>query len=244
VLRRRIDLAAIVLAVAVLANLLPDLIAHPPDSALWVLTWLKRFVIPTQSWEARIGIWGTDPIFNQSLGGTLGRIGASHLDLHTIKIVTYLLLLAMLITSLAIAASAKSPKAGSDSLPDNRPSQTAAEIGQIAALMLLASPNSSPAHFGILIVCAFVVARVARDSGSTLFWSILSIAGLLGLLNNKDLVGGTIYDLFLDAGILTWASVVLWAGCLLAIASGRVGAPAKPLARWLIQPNALTPAND
>lgn len=238
VVRRRFDLAAIVLAVACAVNLLPDLIAHAPDSGLWVLTWVNRYVIPTQGWDAKLGIWGTAPVFNQSLAGTFGRIG-ENLNPHAVKAAAYLLLLAMGVTSLAVAARAKSANPGPSALP----SQTAAEIGQIAALMLLASPNSSPAHFGILVVAAFVVARSARGSGSPLLWGILSIAGLLGALSNKDLAGTTIYDLLLNAGIITWLSVLLWSGCVLAIASRLVSAPAKTLTKWLIPARATAASN-
>ena len=103
VVRRRFDLAAIVLAVACAVNLLPDLIAHAPDSGLWVLTWVNRYVIPTQGWDAKLGIWGTAPVFNQSLAGTFGRIG-ENLNPHAVKAAAYLLLLAMGVTSLAVAA--------------------------------------------------------------------------------------------------------------------------------------------
>lgn len=234
VARRRIDLALITLVVALAANLLPDLVHSSPDQSIWLQRWLHHFVIPTQGWNAEIGTWGTLPIYNQSLGSTLHRI-APQISASTAKIATYLILLAMCFISIAAAVVGQSRSRVFSS--DKMPAQSGAEMGQVIALMLLMSPCSSPAHFGILILPALVLGRASSASRRPLLWVLLSAAAACGAVAGKDLMGDRLYYLFLNSGNVTLAALILWLGCTTSLLYGCLVRPNSNLDSWLLRPH-------
>lgn len=232
--RRRADLAFIVAATAIGVNLLPNLVFASPEQSTWLQLWVHRFVIPTQSWNAELGTWGTALGYNHSLGGTLHRL-AAQVGGPTIKMVTYLTLIGMCALSMAVAAFNQLRARAART--DGAPSQSAAEMGQIVALMLLMSPNSSSAHFGILVLPAFVVARTALAGRRASLWAMLAGAALCGFVAGKDLVGEALYDVFLEYGNATWDAVMLWLGCTFAVLYGDLAPCRRGLRSWLIFPN-------
>jgi hypothetical protein len=81
-------------------------------------------------------------------------------------------------------------------------------------LMLLLSPMSSKAHFGVLVVPGFVLGRAALRSGSRFLWACFLVSVALALLSNKDPLGEKLYTLTLWYGTVTWQTLLLLIGCL------------------------------
>jgi hypothetical protein len=80
--------------------------------------------------------------------------------------------------------------------------------------MLLLSPMSSKAHFGILVVPGFLVARAALLSRSKLLWGCTVLCAMMACLSQKDLLGEQGYTFALWYGAATWQALVLWFGCV------------------------------
>jgi hypothetical protein len=87
--------------------------------------------------------------------------------------------------------------------------------------MLLLSPMSSKAHFGVLILPGFLLARSALHTGSRLQWASLLLAVALALLSNKDPLGEDLYTLTLWYGTATWQTLALLVGNLAVIQQSR-----------------------
>jgi hypothetical protein len=107
--------------------------------------------------------------------------------------------------------------------PDGQ--RQALEAGIVLLLMLLLSPMSSKAHFGTLIVPGFCLARGALNSRSRLLGSVLLGSILLGLASNKDPLGERLYTLSLWYGVVTWQTLLLVIGCLVALRHARRDVP-------------------
>lgn len=239
--RRRWTAAVAIVAAAAGANLLPDLVSASPAGGTWLTAWFFNFVIPTQV-HAELGTWGSDPLFNQSLGGTMQRLfnfipkwtgnnlmiapGLSSVDPKTLKAAGYFLMLSMLAVSMA--ASVK----GRTFTQDKPHAPTVLEFAAVMALMVLLSPMSSVAHFGPLMLAAFCLARTGVAQGRRLSLALVILATLLALTANKDLVGATIYTAALWAGTLAASALVLWAGCVIEI--WRAGRPLPRFERTIL----------
>jgi hypothetical protein len=110
------------------------------------------------------------------------------------------------------------------------------EHSMILLLMLLLSPMSSMAHFGLLLVPGFLLARAAHQAdGRSLKW--LLAAGLcMAMLASKDPLGKRLYTLCLWCGSVTFHALILLAGCLVLrfreTAARQSVAPSEPLWRW------------
>jgi hypothetical protein len=122
--------------------------------------------------------------------------------------------------------------------PPGWPPPTAVEYGMIVCLMLLMSPMSSSAHFNILVLPGFCLARVAlahvpekwtpvfrkgyaptqeAPARDRMLWIALALAGLLFALTNKELVRDTLYTVLVWAGTTTIGTVLLWWACVWAL---------------------------
>jgi hypothetical protein len=85
--------------------------------------------------------------------------------------------------------------------------------------MLLLSPMSSKAHFGTLLVPGFCLARVAMTSRSRALGAIVLGSVFLAVVSNKDPLGERLYTLSLWYGVVTWQTMLLLTGCLIAVRS-------------------------
>lgn len=238
--RRQWKLAAIVAGVAVVANLLPDLVSHPSQGA-WVVRWLTRYADQAAAFTTPIGTWNADVfnIDNQSLAGTLQRLfhsapvwtnGAfdfaprtSPIRASALKAAVYALMLAMAAISGWAAMHGRAVSApGAAGAGAKPPSSAAIELSLVMVLMLLLSPMSGPAHFGSLAAAAMVIARLALVGRRPVAIAAAGLAVLAGLLANKDLAREQVYDLVLWIGATTWAAMGLWlAGVSALAAAGR-----------------------
>jgi hypothetical protein len=235
---RRAWVAALALAVTVVAiTLLPDLVARGPEGT-WVGTWLGRHVLPAMDVKATLGSWGTDPIYNQSLAGTVRRVAGTVLrmsdgrlravpieggfDNRTLKLFTYGVMAVLLATTLAASLlGERRRRAAGFATGAGETFARANEMAIVAILMLLFSPMSGLAHFPILLPAALVLGRMAVFQGDRVarFCLVPAIAAALAL--NKDLVGAAAYDTVLWAGGATIAALALWVGAVTVLARGR-----------------------
>lgn len=226
-LRRRFIAGVLVGTVAVGLNVLPDLVASPPGGGTWLERWVTRFVLPNQQWNTALGSWGSELIYNQSLGGTMQRLINTALEKRDGKVVVverprldppavkrgyFVLLGIILMISVAVAARAPPAAAGAARVPP-----MVFEFGIVMTLMLLMSPMSSPAHFGTLVLPGLCLARVALIDRDRLIGALVAGAAVVTALCNLDLVGHTVYTTLLWSGALTMVTLLLWLGCVLAL---------------------------
>jgi hypothetical protein len=222
--RRRWIAALLVGVVALAVNLLPDLVATPAGGPR-TLQWLTQYVLPTQQLGVALGNWGSALEYNQALGGTVQRLVNTRLELsypnptitlrpvvaaQTLKLIVYAVFIVLIAVSVAAAMRARRVATDAGALPQ----PMAFEFSMVLALMLLMSPMSGRAHFGILVLPAFCLARTAFATRDRILGLILGIAAVLTLAANKDLVGSFTYGALLWLGTTTVCTFTLWAGCV------------------------------
>jgi hypothetical protein len=249
--RGRPAAAAWLVAVALGANLLPDLVSRPPAGATWLAEYHARYLRPLTTPGHVVGTWGSEVLYNQSLAGAGQRWLAtewhwSEADCTVVPRPCPLPPLALrglvygagaaLLLAAALACGRPfrrpDPAAGGGDVP-----REALEFSAVLLLMLLLSPMSSVAHFGVLVVPGVCLARLARAPGRRAFAVPVLVSFALALASNKDLLGGKLYTVALWYGCVTWNTLALLAGCLLAQAYGRrapaasLPSPAEPAPR-------------
>lgn len=240
--RRQWSTAALIVAVALGVNLIPDLIYSAPGGGTWLEHWLRDYVLPTQYLHTALGTWGSELIYNQSLGGTLQRLVNTKLqwtihnhlevekltssDTIALKSIACGAMLVMLLVSIGAALRGIRVATNAER-PYGLPTQTAIEFGVVFILALMISPMSGMAHFGVLALPAFSLSRIAVLAERRDIWLMILLAAIGGLIANKDLVGGTVYTALLWAGAVTWSAVALWIGSIIALARN-YGEPALP----------------
>lgn len=225
--------AALVVIVAVGVNVLPD-VTHPPtDGVPRLRHWVVEYVVPLARPESVPGVWFTGVNFNHSVAGvgrrllttervrdgdTLAIAPRARVGNTTLKAIVYTI--CGLLVGLAVVVMRRS-SAGQGS---------AGELGIVLALMPLLSPVSSKPHFVVLLLPGLFLARAAVSRPDVLPRVLLGGAILSGLLSNKDLVGGLVYDTAIWYGSVLWNTmfvltgglVVLWrSGNLLSVAAAR-----------------------
>jgi hypothetical protein len=237
---RRRPLAAVwVLAVAVGVNLLPNLVAAPPSGKLWVQEYISRFLSPLTASHHYVGTWGSDPIYNQSLAGLAHRwcttawtwsandctVGphAPFLDSQTFRVGIYSAEFALL--SIILWVCGRPFRSIIESGNEDR---QALECGMVLVLMLLLSPMSSKAHFGMVVLPGCCLARMALRSRGKILTAIVAAVVILGLICNKDPLGERLYTLSLWYGVVTWQALLLLTGCLFAYRQLQGRAAAQP----------------
>jgi hypothetical protein len=211
--RHRAALWLIVVAVGV--NLLPDLISSPPSGRLWLQEFATRYLLPLADPDHVAGTWASDIIYNQSIAGTAQRWLVADRDQpvgpHLLRAVVLGVDGAVVLVTLLVCGA---PFRNLQRAVPKRIERETAEFAVVLTLMLLLSPMSSKAHFGVLIVPGFILARAALTSGSRFLWGCLLPAFALSLLSNKDPLGEDLYSLTLWYGTATWESLFLLVGCL------------------------------
>jgi hypothetical protein len=240
--RRQPPAAAWLLCVAIGVNVLPDL-AHPaPSGEFRLVQYAHRWLAPLTGRDHYVGTWGSDLVYNQSLSGAGQRWltttctwapGDCLIENRPSPPPPALLRLVVHGTELAILAVVLwvcgRPFKRIDG--GREPGRLGLEASVVLLLMLLFSPMSSKAHFGILVVPGFCLACATGRSGSQLLWFVWSVAALLAPLATKDPLGERLYTLSLWTGMVTWHTLLLLAGCLLAL-------------RWEGRSTALAPSVD
>jgi len=226
-------LAAIwLVTVAVGVNFLPDLVSRPPSGGYWAVEWYTRYIRPIGQQNYVPGTWYTSIINNQSLAGAVKRILTTGLKrtaegfdvVHkkgaispaALKAIT-LLLYAMVVIPSAYAMWRRRR------MPDPAragPDAGALEFSIILLLMLLLSPNSSRAHFGVMLLPAFCAGRIALTDGTRAAWTLFFLAAFVSLICYN-----TPWNIFftptLWAGAVSLVAVLLLAGCVRGLLQNR-----------------------
>lgn len=238
--RRRWMAAVASAAVALGLNLAPDLVAGGKAEPQLV-TWVARVVAPTQRIDSRLGAWFSAIIYNQSLAGTLERVANTRLEFiddelrfrdeptvpnRALKLGCYVLLGLLFAISAVAAGSGARPAASTvDSVG---PDRSALEYSALLALMLLLSPMSSPAHFGVLLLPGLCLARTATIDRSRFLWILLGVSAAVSVAMNGDLAGRLLRTLMLWSGTITIVTLLLWAGCVAVLLRKREQPAATP----------------
>jgi len=222
-------------ALAVGLNFLPDLVNRPPSGGSWAVEWYTRYLAPIGQEDYVPGAWYTSISNNQSLGGAVMRIFATSLKrteegidvvykksalsptaLRAVAVFVY----AMVIIPSAYAMWRRRRMAGPARAA---PQADALEFGIILLLMLLLSPNSSRAHFGVMLLPAFCVGRIALTDDARASWMLFFLATFASLISfNTPL--NVIFSVTLWAGAVTMVALLLLAGCVRGLLQNEDGA--------------------
>jgi hypothetical protein len=235
--RRQPQAAAWLLCVAVGVNLLPDLVSRPSSGRTWLAEYGVQFLRPLTDSASYPGSWGSDILYNQSLAGAGQRwlartweFGADGWSSRlrddppraaAVRAAVYAVQAGLLLSVLLVC---RRPFQKLGEAPENR-ARLALEGSVVLLLMLLLSPMSSKAHFGVLVLPGFCLARRAIATRGRLQQTVFFLALVLGLVSNKDPIGDLLYSLTLWYGFTTWQTLLLLAGCLLALGTNRLPTP-------------------
>lgn len=221
---RRQWLAGIwVILFAIALNLTPDLVHRPADGRFWLTHWTEQYIVPMAKPNFVPGDWKNTLNNNQSFGGAANRwLGTRWTDEvrptgttstgQTRELFLALCLVAGLPAAWVMLRRISKSVGGVD--------RAAIECGIVLLMMLLLSPNSSRAHFCIMYLPAFCLARLAvrSDCGKLLRWT-LALAIAASLLSIHLRLPGTqsIEQYLLWVGVVTIETVLLLAGCVIAL---------------------------
>jgi hypothetical protein len=236
--RRRPGAAAWLVAVALGVNLLPNLVQQPAADTLWLTEYANRYLKPISASDSYLGTWPSDLVYNQSLAGAGQRwlvttwewtptdcLVMRRPHALTPQIVNAVILgieMALVLLTLAICRRPFQRLIGTDNSPSRR---NVLEYCIVFLLMLLFSPMSSKAHFGILVLPGFCLARAAVSKKHPWTWPLLVASVILALVFNKGPLGEGAYTLTLWLGCVTWQTLLLLAGCLGLLAFDKTSAP-------------------
>ena len=211
---RRWRAAAVVFTVALAANFIPDVLYPPDDGRPRLQLWVETIFAPKLARDQNPGVWYANIGFNHSLSGWTTRLGTAELyrrdgvwdvrplaepaSPQVLKLVVAVAALGLL----ALAAWASRRNGG----------VTPLGVGLTLALMVLLSPMSSKPHFCVLVIPAWSLARAGFERSRKLL-IVSGIVAVLGLLPNKDLLGGDAYDWILWHGAVPLEALALVGGC-------------------------------
>jgi hypothetical protein len=240
-------------AVLVLATLLPDLLSPSPDAPLWGLSWHEKFVSKIHAGSAphAQGAWESWNMMNQSLSGTLHRLCTPveqatrvrwdvclcPLDARQIAFLAIGLKLAVLGLLLAIAWPGRLARMHAS----ERTFSTLGQGGAILCAMLLLSPMTSKQHFCVLLApLSFCVVDFLYRRRDPIVGIVLGFVLFVGALAGKDVVGPAIHRELAAYGSLTWCTLLCLLACgHIVVCRARAArrhstdAEATPATRWL-----------
>jgi hypothetical protein len=230
--RRQFGAAAILLGVAVGVNLLPDLVSRPSSGRTWLTEYAVQFLHPLTQATTYPGTWGSDILYNQSLAGAGQRWLARTWEFGTegwtsrmreepphpavVRAAVYAVQAGLLLLVFLVC---RRPFQRLDDMSDGR-ARLVLECSLVLLLMLLLSPMSSKAHFGVLVLPGLCLARRIVATSCRWLGAIFFGALILGLISNKDPIGDQLYSLTLWYGFTTWQTLLLLLGCLLVLRPG------------------------
>ncbi len=222
--------AVVVVAVAIGVNLLPDL-THPSTlSRTRLEEWGRRYLVPMADSGHDLGTWASAINCNHSLSGLTNRLltwryiwsdgrmvglgRSERVDPVTLKATALGAMMLCVLAALICSWRGRSKDSAS-------PSPEVLEFSLVLILMLLLSPQSSKPHFCTLFLPAFCLARAALVGRSRLLLGLVLASVTCGLVSNKDLVGGRVYDWVIWHGSITLSALLLQAGCCLVLFRSR-----------------------
>ncbi len=230
VLQRRGRALLGMVAMGVVATLLPDLIAPRGDGQWWVEAWARTFLggVSAAGTAAAEGAWTAGSELNQSLSGTLHRL-VSPVEPNPARFVrdvalfeaspgqraAVILIGRLLVLGAVIAAVWR------------RVDGAPARLGQAGAVvcgMVLLSPMSSKSHFCVLLLPLAYAVAVWGGAGRRDRWlaCLLVFVFIAGTCTVKGLVGRALGGQLLALGAVTWTAVATLAATLRALHLERV----------------------
>jgi len=232
--------AALLVALAVGLNLLPDLLWPQASGDLYLADWVRTF-LGVVAHEAP-GTWHADLLQNQSLSALFGRIAqfrwpSSAEDLTalapaanvalSLRLAVYGTGLLLLVATTWLSGSpgrpaATVPRQTGEPIPFEH-LQTGTEAAAVLCLMLLLSPMSSKSHYVVMILPSLLIVRAVVERRSRWpRWLLLPLI-VCGPLSTKGLIGKSLGDLTLIWGLPTWYALTALAGVWLLMAAGKAG---------------------
>ncbi len=95
--------------------------------------------------------------------------------------------------------------------------QLAIESSAVCCLMLLLSPMTGKAHFVLMLLPCFLLARLAVIEGDRRLWFVLALMAVAGPLTTKGILGRDLGGAVLDWGLPTFYLIFGLAGSWLAV---------------------------
>jgi hypothetical protein len=239
--------------VAILASLGADLVHRPPDGGIWLTRWAKLYVTPMGKSDFMPGDWKNDLNNNQAIAGAVRRWMttsptedpldrrpfANRMSPAIAAKIRYMFIGGCALMTLIPLAAVQWRRYGTliplrkslrpDDLDSDSklPSLAILEMGLICSLMLLLSPNSSRAHFCLLYLPAFSIARWAilrKDVAVRIFFALAVLSSVLSTrprLPHSD----RIEQPLLYLGVSMFAAVFLVFAATAAVRNRRVKSP-------------------
>ena len=218
--QRRFMAAAVLIAAAMTAHLVPDIVFPRNDGNSWTLSWYSTFLssVRVDTPVDAEGAWSAWNQLNQSLTATLYRLSTpfdatlvhpNNVNLWTLKdsglsilnISAQLCVLLLLVLATQHRETTELRRFG--------------QAGTVLCAMLLLSPMSSKSHFGVLIVpFSFCVVELVRDPRRLVIGIHLALIFVLGTLTSKGILGKDLGNLVLAYGSITWLTLLTLTGSL------------------------------
>jgi alpha-1,2-mannosyltransferase len=200
--RGRWSAAMWMITLAIGVNLLPDLVHRAPQG-LWLSQWYVEMIKPM----GEIGVWHSDPQFNQSIAGAARRIPGVFFSPAALKRLVYGIEAALVAVTAFFIRPPLRLKID--------PFRAAIECSMVILLMLLLSPMSSKPHFCVLLLPGFCLARLAVEKRNRAAMISIITCLILSDVLDRNLMGSrSIGDAALAYGSVMWAAIALWVGCL------------------------------
>ena len=235
---RRQYLAGIWLFIAaVVVSLGADLVHRDPNGGVWVTLWAKLYVTPMGKSDFMPGDWKNALNNNQAIAGAvrrwmttswdedpnLNRPLADRMSPQVARKIRYMFIgccAAIVLIPLAAVQRRRfgsliplvtANREGAENLGANLPTLAVIEMGMICSLMLLLSPNSSRAHFCLLYLPAFSIARWAVNRKDVWVRILFALAVISALLSTRPRLPGSshIEQPLLYLGVSMFAAVFL-----------------------------------
>ena len=202
-LRRRWIPALTIFAVAIFANLVPDLVFPPATGGLRLAEWARTYLGAVLGRNYVPGTWATAIEFNHSLAGMLNRL----LPASALRVTWAIVALALLVIAAITIYRSRSNRLSNSGTNDRF------EIGMVLTSMLLLCPISSKPHFCVLLLPAWTIARAALTRRDRVLLTVAVLCAFCGLLSNKDLVGAQVYGVIKWYGVITFETLLLFGAC-------------------------------
>ncbi|MBI4518147.1 MAG: DUF2029 domain-containing protein [Deltaproteobacteria bacterium] len=226
--------AAVLVTVAVLLNLMPDVLWPQANGRLYLADWYFNCLSSGQ-WAA--GHWFTDVLLNQSLAGFFNRLLRFGLPLSSqvlearpaiapthgswaavLSYSTGALLLALSAWRFRKPAALVARPAAAERAPRAFGEiRLGIEAGAVVCLMLLLSPQSSKAHYVVVLLPAFIIARLVVERWNLWLGALLTGLLITGPLTAKGVIGKALGDLTLAWGLPAWFALLSLAGMWVAV---------------------------
>ena len=230
--QRRFAAAVALVASLALFTYLPDVLFPRTDGGSWAVAWYQTFgsqVGAGAPAEAEGG-WVAWNVLNQSLSGTLFRLSDTGHGRETTWDVSLWqpgetalrsVILAAQLGVVALIGFGTRRSARAAETPEQLGYERLGEAALVVCGMVLLSPMSSKAHFGVLLlpIAHQLAALFGRRRDAVVIACLVGVFAL-GTLTSKGLLGSELGNAVLARGSVTWCALLALLGSLRVIRSG------------------------